>query len=110
MPGEHSSGARTSRGAITKAGNGRARRLLIEGAWTYRLPARIAPELRAPSAALPEPIRAIAWKAQVRLCARYRLQRTGKPTNVVTVAIARELAAFTWAIAIAVMPTLQATA
>jgi transposase len=111
VPREHSSGASTSRGAITKAGNGRARRLLIESAWTYRLPARIAPELRARSAALPEPIRAIAWKAQVRLCARYRrLQRTGKPTNVVTVAIARELAAFAWAIAIAVMPTLQAAA
>ena len=40
VPREHSSGASTSRGAITKAGNGRARRLLIESAWTYRLPAR----------------------------------------------------------------------
>lgn len=69
VPREHSSGAHTSRGAITKAGNGRARRLLIESAWTYRLPARIAPELLARSAALPETVKAIAWKAQVRtLC------------------------------------------
>jgi transposase len=105
VPCEHSSGASTIRGAITKAGNGRARRLLVESAWTYRLVARVAPALLTRSAALPEAIRAIAWKAQVRLCARYRrLRRAGRPTNVVTVAIARELAAFAWAIAITVMP------
>jgi transposase len=47
-----------------------------------------------------KPIREIAWKAQLRLCARYRkLARTGKPANVVTTAIARELAGFVWAIA-----------
>jgi transposase len=110
VPREHSSGASTIRGAITKAGNSRARRLLVESAWTYRLPARIAPALLARSEALPEAIRAIAWKAQVRLCARYRrLQRAGKPTNVVTVAIARELVAFAWAIATAIMPPLQPT-
>jgi hypothetical protein len=33
----------------------------------------------------PKPIREIAWKAQLRLCARYRrLACTGKPANVVT--------------------------
>jgi transposase len=111
VPREHSSGASTIRGAITKAGNGRARRLLIESAWTYRLPARIAPALLVRSQALPATVKAIAWKAQVRLCTRYRrLQRTGKPTNVVTVAIARELAAFAWAIAIVTMPPRQPTA
>jgi hypothetical protein len=48
----------------------------------------------------PRPIREIAWKAQLRLCARYRkLARTGKPANVVTAAIARELAGFVWVIA-----------
>lgn len=102
---EHSSGASIVRGAITKAGNSRARRLLVESAWTYRLPARITAVLLARSAALPEAVKAIAWKAQVRLCARYRrLQRAGKPVNIITVAIARELAAFAWAIAIIVMP------
>ena len=51
-------------------------------------------------APIPKPIRDIAWKEQVRLCARYRrLARTGKPANVVTTAIARELAGFVWAIA-----------
>ena len=111
VPREHSSGASTVRGAITKAGNTRARRLLVEGAWTYRLPARVATALWARSEALPEPVRAIAWKAQVRLCARYRrLQRAGKPINVVTVAIARELAAFAWAIAVTVMPPIEPAA
>jgi hypothetical protein len=44
------------------------------------------------------------------LCARYRrLLRAGKPTNVVTVAIARELAAFAWAIATTVMPPFEPT-
>ncbi|WP_036290038.1 hypothetical protein [Methylosinus sp. PW1] len=50
--------------------------------------------------ALPQAIKEIAWKAQARLCARYRrLSKAGKPINVVCVAIARELVAFVWAIA-----------
>jgi transposase len=99
-PSEHSSGAKTARGAITKAGNTRARRMLVEGAWTYRLPARMGAEILKRNEALPQAIKEIAWKAQARLCARYRrLVAAGKPTNVVCVAIARELAAFVWAIA-----------
>ncbi|MGH6800111.1 MAG: IS110 family transposase [Methylocella sp.] len=99
-PSERSSGAKTLRGVITKAGNTRARRVLIEGAWTYRLPARIGAKILEPNESLPQPIKDIAWKAQVRLCARHRrLARAGKPANVVNVAIARELAAFVWAIA-----------
>ena len=105
VPREHSSGASIVRGTITKAGNHRARRLLVESAWTYRLPARVATALLDRSRGLPDEIKAIAWKAQVRLCARYRrLQAAGKPTNVVTVAIAREIAAFAWAIALKVEP------
>jgi transposase len=99
-PSECSSGAKTARGAITKAGNTRARRMLVEGAWTYRLPARMGAEILKRNEALPLPIKEIAWKAQARLCARdRRLAKAGKPTNVVCVAIARELAAFVWAIA-----------
>jgi transposase len=111
VPREHSSGATTARGPITKAGNSRARRVLIEGAWTYRLPARVGLALLARSQTLPEAVKAIAWKAQVRLCARYRrLQRAGKQTNVITVAIARELAAFVWAIATTIMPPIERAA
>jgi transposase len=101
VPRERSSGSTRAQGNITKAGNTRARRMLVESAWTYRLPARVAGDLLQRSAKLPEAVRDIAWKAQVRLCARYRrMQRTGRPKNIVTVAIARELAAFVWAIAI----------
>jgi transposase len=100
VPSEHSSGASVRRGGLTKAGNSAARRLLIEAAWCYRFPARVSRELRLRQEDQPKPIRDIAWKGQVRLCARYRrLARTGKPANVVAAAIARELAGFIWAIA-----------
>jgi transposase len=100
VPSEHSSGASIKRGGITKAGNGAARRLLIEAAWSYRFPARLSREMLLRQENQPKPIRDIAWKGQVRLCARYRkLARTGKPANIVTTAIARELAGFVWAIA-----------
>jgi len=100
VPSEYSSGASIKRGGLTKAGNGTARRLLIEASWTYRFPARLSRELLSRQESQPKPIRAIAWKAQLRLCARYRkLARSGKPVTVVTAAIARELAGFVWAIA-----------
>ena len=72
VPSEHSSGAKVERGGITKAGNGRARRVLVEGAWSYRFPARVTSPIQARLDDAPEAVRAIAWKAQVRLCARFR--------------------------------------
>jgi transposase len=100
VPSEHSSGATTRRGGITKAGNALARRALIEGAWTYRIQARISRKLHDRNERLPQAIRDIAWKAQVRLCARYRrLSMAGKPKVIVTTAIAREMIGFLWAIA-----------
>jgi transposase len=100
VPSEHSSGTSIKRGGITKAGNGAARRLLIEAAWSYRFPARLSREMLLRQENQPKPIRDIAWKGQLRLCARYRkLARTGKPANIVTTAIARELAGFVWATA-----------
>jgi transposase len=90
VPREHSSGASVRRGGLTKAGISTVRRLLIEAAWTYRFPARLSRELLLRQEAQPRPIREIAWKAQLRLCARYRkLTRNGKPANVVVAAIAR---------------------
>lgn len=100
VPSEYSSGATTRRGGITKAGNALARRVLIEGAWTYRMQARISRKLHDRVEGLPQAIRDIAWKAQVRLCARYRrLTAAGKAKVVVTTAIAREMVGFLWAIA-----------
>lgn len=100
VPSEHSSGPRRRIGAITKTGDIHARSMLIEAAWSYRFPARIARHKLAAVEAVPEVVRQIAWKAQARLCARYRrLMAKGKPKQVVTTAIARELAGFVWAIA-----------
>ena len=95
-----------TRGAeIEKAGNGRARRVLIEGAWTYRFPARMSRALQERQVGLPEAVCGIAWKAQLRLCGRYRkLAARGKRQGVVTAAIAREMAAFLWAIGREVEP------
>jgi transposase len=104
-PSEHSSGATVRRGTITKTGNTLARTCLVEAAWTYRFPARVTQVIRDRLAGLPEPIRNIAWKAQVRLSARYRkLIAAGKPAPKAVVAIARELVGFIWAIARMVEP------
>jgi transposase len=100
VPSEHSSGRTRRQGGITKAGNGAARRMLIEAAWSYRFPARISREQLLRQERLAKPIRDIAWKAQERLCRRYRaLARAGKLPTVITAAIARELVGFIWAIA-----------
>ena len=99
VPSERSTGERVRRGGITKAGNTRARRVLIEGAWTYRFPARMSRLLQERQDGLPKVVREIAWQAQVRLCGRYRrLTAAGKRQTVVTTAVAREMAAFLWAI------------
>jgi len=108
VPSEHSSGATVRRGSITKAGNGHARRVLTEGGWSYRYPARVSRALQARQAGLPERVRQIAWQAQVRLCGRFRrLRARGKPQQVVVTAIAREMAAFLWAIAREVPPAVH---
>jgi transposase len=105
VPSEYSTGKTTKRGGITRAGNSRVRHKLIEGAWTYRLPARPGARklyvLQEQSAEVQD----IAWKAKSRLTSRYRkLSQRGKKSTVVTTAIAREMAAFMWDIARRTMP------
>jgi transposase len=105
VPGERSTGDTIRRSGLTLAGNRRARRALVEAAWTYRYPARVSETLRARLEGLPKAVRDIAWKAQIRLCARYRrLSAAGKKLPVVVAAIAREMAAFLWAIGREVAP------
>jgi transposase len=100
IPSEYSSGEQRRQGSITKAGNAHARRALVEGAWAYRYPAKVSRHLQLRLEKQPKLIQDISWKAQVRLCKRYRrLVSRGKHANIVTVAIARELAGFMWAIA-----------
>ena len=99
-PSEYSSGGSRRQGGITKSGNTHARRVLVEGAWAYRHPAKVSELIQKRLVTLPKPIQDIAWKAQVRLCRRFRrLIARGKHPNVAVTAIARELAAFMWAIA-----------
>ena len=100
IPSEYSSGPARRQGGITKAGNSRARRALIEGAWAYRHPAKVSEHIQRRIDTLPKPIQDLGWKAQVRLCRRFRrLVARGKHPNVAVTAIARELIAFMWAIA-----------
>jgi transposase len=100
VPSERSSGATRRQGAITRAGDGAARRMPIEAAWSYRFPARISREPLPRREGLAKPIRDAARKAQERLCRRHRrLVGAGKPPTVATAAIARELAGFVRAIA-----------
>src|SRR5919198_4215311 len=99
-PSEYSTGERRRQGAITKAGNTHARRALVEGAWAYRYPAKVSRHLQLRLDKQPKAIQDISWKAQVRLCTRFRrLLARGKHAHIVTVAIARELIGFMWAIA-----------
>jgi len=105
VPAESSTGETVRRKGLTLAGNRRARRVLVEAAWTYRYPARVGESLRARLERLSKTVREIAWKGQVRLCARYRrLSNAGKKLPVVVAAIAREMAAFLWAIGREVTP------
>ena len=100
IPSEHSSGPNIKRGAITKTGNGHVRKALVEAAWAYRMQARVSRVLLKRQKDIPDQICRIAWKAQLRLCARFRrLAAKGKPKQKVVTAIARELCAFLWAMA-----------
>jgi transposase len=100
IPSEYSSGGARRQGGITKAGNGRARRALIEAAWAYRHPAKVSAHIQSRIDHLPKPLQDLGWKAQVRLCTRFRrLVARGKHPNVAVTAVARELIAFMWAIA-----------
>jgi len=99
IPSENSSGERRHQGAITKAGNTSARRALIEAAWAYRSAPAVNPVIASRQTKLPKIAIDIAWKAQLRLCARFRkLVARGLNRNKIVIAIARELAGFVWAI------------
>jgi transposase len=101
VPSENSSGKRTQRGSITKTGNAHLRRIVVEAAWSYRLRPAIGPRLRKRQEGVSEPIKEIAWKAQVRLTKRYaRLAAAGKDQRKIITAVGRELLGFIWAIGI----------
>jgi len=99
-PSEYTTGERRRQGSITKTGTTHARRVRVEGAWAYRYPANVSRHLQLRLEKQPHVIQAISWKAQVRLCQRYRRRLArGKHANQVVVAIAREFVGFMGAIA-----------
>jgi hypothetical protein len=94
-------GSQRRLGSITKAGSTHARRLLVEAAYHYRRSPVVGEGLeRRHRGHAPEIIN-ISWKAQRRLNARWRQLKDArrKPGGIVSVAIARELAAYRWEIA-----------
>ena len=109
VPSVHDSGQRRGRrGSITRAGNTHARRILVESAWSYRFPARQTAHLARKAKNASKEAKAIAWRAQKRLCGRYRaLIAAGKNQKVVCVAIARELVGFLWDIVCREMPKVR---
>jgi transposase len=101
VPSENSSGGRTQRGSITKTGNAHLRRIAGEAAWSYRMRPCVGPLLRKRQEGVPEEIKEIAWKAQVRLSKRYaKLAAAGKDQRKIVTAVGRELLGFIWAIGI----------
>lgn len=100
VPSQHSSGGSHRHGAITKSGNSHMRRILAEAAWAYSRSEKINPDMQRRQENLPKAVREIAWKAQRRLCSRYRrMYGRGKEKQKILIALARELLGFIWAIA-----------
>ena len=98
---EYSSGGRIQRGGITKTGNSHLRRVIVEAAWAYQHKPWIGGWLAKRQQGLEEDIKDIAWKAQWRLCTRYKkLAARGKNKPQIVTAIGRELLGFIWAIAV----------
>jgi len=96
---EDSTGSSVRRGAITKTGNAHLRRIVGEAAWAYQHRPAMSPLLKKRQEGLSEQVKEIAWKAQHRLCSRYRrLMAKGKLRQKVATAIGRELLGFVWAI------------
>jgi transposase len=99
VPSEHSSGETKHRGRITRTGNGHARRILVEAAWAYRFSPRRSREIKRRNEGADPATSEVSWKAQQRLCARYRkMTARGKSKQTVITAIARELSGFVWSI------------
>ncbi len=98
VPSEHSSGLKTKKGGLTKTGNGHVRRVLTEAAWAYRFNPKKSLHILRRQQGIPKPVCDIAWKAQLRLCNKYKALSNRKVTQVAVTAVARELIGFIWAI------------
>jgi transposase len=100
---EYSSGNRIQRGGITKTGNAHLRRVVVEAAWAYQRRPWVGGYLAKRQKGLNPGIIDLAWKAQHRLCGRYKkLAARGKNKPQIVTAVGRELLGFIWAIAVQV--------
>lgn len=98
-PSECSSGDTRSRGRITKAGNGRVRRILVEAAWAYWRSPHVSRELESRSEGVTSAVRDLSWNTQRRLYKRLRaLQARHVSAKKALVAVTRELACAIWAL------------
>jgi transposase len=106
VPSEASTGEKRRQGGITKMGNGIARRVLIEAAWNYRVPARLSRELLKRQEGLSKQVKDLAWAAQTRLHHRYQhlTKVKHKQATVAAAALGRELSGFVWALGQLVRP------
>ena len=99
VPSENSSGGSRSQGGITKSGNKRLRRLLVEAAHNNRFSPKVTARLRKRQEGISPEVIDIAWRAQERLHHRFRtLSARGKRPQCIVTAMARELAGFIWSI------------
>jgi hypothetical protein len=109
VPGERSSGETRRPTSITKSGSIVARKSIVEAAWAYRLPAKVGQAMQRRQEGIAAEVRAIAWRAQLRLCAHYRqMLARRKKAPVVIMAVARELVGFIWAIGHSMEPRMMA--
>jgi len=100
---EDSTGNSVRRFGITKTGNAHLRRVVGEAAWAYQYRPAMSAALKKRQEGLSEEVKEIAWKAQHRLCTRYRrLLTKGKVKPQVITAVGRELLGFIWAIGVQV--------
>ncbi len=100
VPSKYSSGESRHQGGITKSGNQHVRRVLVEAAWSYRHPARVSRVLLKRQEGLSQENCDVSWRAQLRLCSKFRkMEARRKPSQVVVTAIARELVSYLWEIA-----------
>jgi transposase len=98
VPSEYSTGESVSRGHITRAGNVHVRTQLIESAWAYQHGPSRGVVMARRQEGLPTETIERSWRAQVRLCNRFRRLGARKDSrNTVVTAIARELAGFVYA-------------
>lgn len=105
VPSEYSTGGpgKHRRGPVTKTGNAHLRRLLGESAWSYRYRPALTYVLNKRQEGQLAEVVELSWRAQLRLCGRYRrMVGRGKPAQKVVTAVARELLGFMWAIGVEV--------